>query len=174
MTAPDASEETKTCRGCDTVKPVSAFPVYRYNLRPAATCKICEWRAERRRLQAHGVRYQTNRSWSALDDARLLALAAIGVMPVEAAGIIGRNPNCARQRLRRLVEHDYPELIAAVLQPRRPWKDEALIERVRVLIEDKGLSRGQVALKLGTTKNAITGAVQRYLPHLVKSTARLQ
>lgn len=94
--------------------------------------------------------------WSALDDARVIALAAIGAPANLAALILGRSQGAVlvrwRQKWRLSIGKPKPK-------PCTPDR----IAQVRELIEVRGLSYSEAARALGISSGAVSGIVHRHI-----------
>lgn len=111
-----------------------------------------------------------NHSWSALDDARYLALHAIGC-PIEVAGeILERSEDAMRHRLRHTLRPLY--LGGRRRRSDEPsWQGERLAKLAQ-LIEVEKRTFTAAARVMNTSRSAVAGAVDRHLRRNRKIGAR--
>lgn len=94
-------------------------------------------------------------AWSALDDARLLALMAVSAPPGIMAGITGRSVRATATRQSRLrTRHGLPR---PSVQLTREQRDAALLAVLR-----DGMTRAAAAKRFNVTRNTIVGIVDRH------------
>lgn len=160
---------SKQCTRCETVKPLTDFLRVKWGLDGRHTeCRSCRNKycyAQQQRNSATATR-----AFTALNDARLMALLVVGV-PREPAGILlGISKRSVEFRLERLASA-YPEIAPHFWHPVKPvWFGQRLAELERLISE--GRSRSQAARHFGCTRNAIFGAIKRHLPHLMYKKTR--
>lgn len=146
------SEPTKICTGCDRAKPLSAFPKVK------SRCKRCVHTRTLELRRRHEISYGKWRPWSALDDARLLTLGAIGVDAAEASFILERTPEVTRLRIHKL-PLEYPG-IRPGFTPKWKKNDPKLIVEVGKLLP--ALGPRKTAARLGVSHNRVAGIAHRY------------
>ncbi len=148
----------KTCRECDRDLPLSDFHLNGSGGHKGI-CKRCDHWLQLSKRRESVVRYERYRSWSALDDARLLALMAIGLKPKDVVGIVGRSRTVIEHRL-RVIPSAYPN--AKIDLARRVQQhDPELIKRIRSL---RGvMSNRDMANHLGLSSGQVAGIIHRHI-----------